>query len=235
MVDINTSHDYDQKARRELIEELRPKSPTNTLGGLIPPAPDLLTAVLSTYHIEEAEKKELTDPIDFLQKNYAGQMIWRFILTHPDIDHMRGLKRLNETVGIANFWDIQHTKASPDSFRNESEKEEWLYYKALRAGHFGLFPLFYIRGRPNDARASASPRWLTSVGSPPMNVMEPFSGIDKRPHIFRSSSRKRCCASVGNTPDNGGSDRAARGRQPAQGQHDDLACLPCVQPRQGGH
>ena len=77
-------------------------------------------------------KKELTDPIEFLKRKYPGQSLFRFILTHPDLDHMRGLKRLHENIGFTNFWDTAHTKPTP-SYRSDADREDWEFYQTLRS------------------------------------------------------------------------------------------------------
>ena len=77
-------------------------------------------------------KKELTDPIEFLKRNYPRQSLFRFILTHPDLDHMRGLKRLHESIGFTNFWDTAHTKPTPN-YRSDSDREDWEFYQTLRS------------------------------------------------------------------------------------------------------
>jgi competence protein ComEC len=105
------------------------------------------------YAIDEAAKEavkaraalELTDPIAFLKRNYPGQQIWRFVLTHPDLDHMRGLKNLYEHIGIANFWDTNHTKQIPN-FRGDPDKEDWDFYQTLRAGSLSANARKYVRG-----------------------------------------------------------------------------------------
>jgi phosphoribosyl 1,2-cyclic phosphodiesterase len=77
--------------------------------------------------------KELTDAIAFLKREYPGRSLFRFILTHPDLDHMSGLKRLHETIGFTNFWDTAHTKPTP-SFRSDADREDWEFYQTLRGG-----------------------------------------------------------------------------------------------------
>jgi beta-lactamase superfamily II metal-dependent hydrolase len=80
----------------------------------------------------------LTNPIDFVLRQTPGHTIHRYIQTHPDLDHMRGLAALREhRVDIANFWDTQHDKV-PD-FRSNSDRDhvEWAEYQRLRSGRAG--------------------------------------------------------------------------------------------------
>ncbi len=52
----------------------------------------------------------LQDPIEFLNKNYPDEPIFRFVLTHPDMDHMSGLDELYRSRTITNFWDTNNNK-----------------------------------------------------------------------------------------------------------------------------
>jgi beta-lactamase superfamily II metal-dependent hydrolase len=100
----------------------------------------------------EKAKTELTDPIAFMHQNYPGQALWRFVLTHPDLDHMRGIKCLYENIGFHNFWDTTHTKELFD-FRSDDDKEDWEFYQQLRTGAFGIYPRFYTQGDQHYAFA----------------------------------------------------------------------------------
>jgi len=59
--------------------------------------------------------------------------IHRFILTHPDMDHMDGIKDLFDYARPTNFWDTNNNKEC-DSFGYGSpyREEDWNFYKALR-------------------------------------------------------------------------------------------------------
>ena len=45
-----------------------------------------------------------TDPIRYLESKGLSS-IWRFILTHPDMDHMDGIADFFAAFPPANFWD----------------------------------------------------------------------------------------------------------------------------------
>ena len=70
---------------------------------------------------------------------------WRYIQTHPDLDHMRGLKNLHEHVGFHNFWDTEHTKPTPN-YRSDADKDDWEYYQKLREGTLGAQIHKFTRG-----------------------------------------------------------------------------------------
>lgn len=75
---------------------------------------------------------DLTNPIAHIKA--IGKPVFRYIQTHPDLDHMRGLATLKaEGLGITNFWDTKHQK-KPD-FNSDSDKEHWQEYQRLRIGN----------------------------------------------------------------------------------------------------
>ena len=61
--------------------------------------------------------------------------IFRFILTHPDMDHMDGLDALADTFTLSNFWDTGTRREKPD-FSEESPylETDWERYVRLRDG-----------------------------------------------------------------------------------------------------
>ena len=78
--------------------------------------------------------EEPTNPIDYA-RSLGITNIWRFILTHPDMDHMDGFKRVGDRLGIANFWDSGARKsAKPDFEGSPYREEDWDTYVAVRDG-----------------------------------------------------------------------------------------------------
>jgi competence protein ComEC len=129
LIDINNSQDPDKETVEEYAQDRG-----GTLGsGLV---------------LDEARAdavKDLTDPIEYIKTHYPDKSLFRFILTHPDLDHMRGIKRLHEEIGFTNFWDIAHTKPNPE-FWSDADKEDWNHYQSLRDGELNLKPKRYHRG-----------------------------------------------------------------------------------------
>lgn len=78
--------------------------------------------------------ERLTNPIVYL-KQLGAKKIWRFILSHPDMDHMDGLSKLHEEIGFNNFWDsgFRRTTSKPefDNGFNRYKKEDWDLYESL--------------------------------------------------------------------------------------------------------
>lgn len=88
--------------------------------------------------LEEA-KGRLTNPIDYLKENFKGKSIFRYIQTHPDMDHMAGLHRLwvEENFAIQNFWDTSHCiskdEAAMQTGPAKYDVRDWRAYLRLRA------------------------------------------------------------------------------------------------------
>lgn len=137
MVDVNNSQCYDEESKADLIEEVLRKSYSSQAGissiypSMRPKTPGFLEYSAASIQVEKSAKEELTDPIEFMQCTYPGQKLWRFILTHPDLDHMRGLKRVYDAIGFDNFWDTMNLKVI-ENFRSEEDKVDWQFYQQLR-------------------------------------------------------------------------------------------------------
>lgn len=73
----------------------------------------------------------LTNPIEYLGDN---NKIFRYVQTHPDMDHMDGLYKLKEKCKIIYFWDTKNKKPKPDFNENYSKgiPEDWETYQELR-------------------------------------------------------------------------------------------------------
>src|SRR5438552_3460135 len=96
MIDINNSQEYDSSTLSEIVAERRQQRAlasalgTPFRGAQLGGAAASL-GLLGDYNLMEEAKKaareEITDPVAFMQRNYSGRRLWRFILTHPDLDH----------------------------------------------------------------------------------------------------------------------------------------------------
>lgn len=73
-----------------------------------------------------------TNPIDYLSSICNGKPIFRFILTHPDMDHMDGIQKLFATFEIWNFWDTNHQKNLSGADWTQYRKEDWEFYESIR-------------------------------------------------------------------------------------------------------
>ncbi len=78
------------------------------------------------------QKSYPENPIDYL-KNRNIHTIFRFILTHPDMDHMDGIKALFSSFEVVNFWDTDNTKIMDDTAEwGKYNKDDWDFYQDIR-------------------------------------------------------------------------------------------------------
>lgn len=80
----------------------------------------------------------LVDPCGYFDEYIDTPWVFRYIQTHPDMDHMSCLWRffwLGDRP-LENMWDVVHTKDfDEDKFdKNRYEWNDWLTYKQLRNG-----------------------------------------------------------------------------------------------------
>lgn len=64
--------------------------------------------------------------IDDLRSAGKGKNIWRFISTHPDDDHFKGLDKLDDAISIRNFYVVKNQAAK------ENDSTSWDRYCELR-------------------------------------------------------------------------------------------------------
>lgn len=74
-------------------------------------------------NMDDTNKKQITDEI---KKEFSRKKICRFISTHPDEDHIRGLKYLDDEIHILNFYCVQNEATKGD------ETEDFERYCELR-------------------------------------------------------------------------------------------------------
>ena len=87
---------------------------------------------------EEYYRSLLVDPTDYYLDHFKGRSVFRYIQTHPDMDHMSGLCRFfwQEEVSLVNFWDTLHKKDfDEDEFdKSRYDWSDWLVYKLMQGG-----------------------------------------------------------------------------------------------------
>ena len=95
------------------------------------------------YH----QKGHPTNPIAYLKQVVKTDSIFRYIQTHPDMDHMDGIKDLFNSFSVINFWDTENTKYIPnDSDFGPYNREDWEFYQKIRIGQKGLTVLNLYAG-----------------------------------------------------------------------------------------
>ena len=80
------------------------------------------------------QNKHPVNPIEYLNK-FNINSVFRFILTHPDMDHMDGIKDFFECFNPANFWDTDNDKEIEFKQGSPYSEEDWNFYKQIRDGN----------------------------------------------------------------------------------------------------
>lgn len=147
MMDINNADQLDDDSRRELAESYG-------ITGTDYQA-SLLTARMfnqsfrKTYLQSKGYDVDLTDPVNYYLARWRGKHIFRFILSHADLDHIRGVKRIaQERIPIYNLWDTDHNIEEKDC-KTDDDKAEWAEYQKLRKCTTQPTVLFNYRGDKN--------------------------------------------------------------------------------------
>ena len=103
-------------------------------------APGTLQAVLAEFAKVERgitgnfqQKKHPVNPISYMRA-HGITSIFRYVQTHPDMDHMDGIEALFREFSPTNFWDTNNTKEMPaSSWQDSSYREsDWKFYRNLR-------------------------------------------------------------------------------------------------------
>jgi competence protein ComEC len=87
-------------------------------------------AALAEAALYEAK---LVNPIDWYRERF-GTSLWRFILSHPDADHMAGIRHLlNGEINVDMFWDLEHTRQIGEAgdYQNEAALRDAIAYYAF--------------------------------------------------------------------------------------------------------
>jgi competence protein ComEC len=177
MIDINNGDDLDSESAKDIAKAYGIENYGIKLA---------LARALGENREELLEKSgydiELTNPVLFLKGKYSNRGLFRYIQTHADLDHMRGLVALrNEGIGIQNFWDTNHDK-EPD-FHWPGDKEEWNEYLQLAGGKRGNKALYLTRDRHGqfynrDSSGNPPGDGLEILSPPPEMITEIRKGVD---------------------------------------------------------
>lgn len=89
-----------------------------------------------------------TNPLDFLGK-MGVTSIFRFILTHPDMDHLDGFNNLVENYSVSNFWDNGLTKDKPDFSGSPYDEKDWDRYIKVKENKDGIKTISPLAGAKN--------------------------------------------------------------------------------------
>lgn len=80
------------------------------------------------------QKAHPVNPIEYL-KAFNISNVFRFILTHPDMDHMDGIRHFIEEFSPPNFWDTDNNKQCEFTEGSPYSADDWEFYRSLRDGN----------------------------------------------------------------------------------------------------
>jgi beta-lactamase superfamily II metal-dependent hydrolase len=76
---------------------------------------------------------EPVNPIEYMAQHNIDD-VFRFILTHADMDHMDGIKDIFEVFKPDNFWDTNNNKVIDQFEGTRYRAEDWKFYTDMRDG-----------------------------------------------------------------------------------------------------
>src|SRR6476469_2343402 len=78
------------------------------------------------------QKENPENPIEYL-RDRGIQSVFRFIVTHPDMDHIAGITSFFTAFSPVNFWDTDNNiEKNQWSNYGRFDKRDWGFYKRLR-------------------------------------------------------------------------------------------------------
>jgi beta-lactamase superfamily II metal-dependent hydrolase len=126
VIDINVSTEMDSDSYAELLEEAKDSlEPLDKLIYSLSGLTDQEIFKRTGYHID------FSHPVPYIQVLNPSS-IFRFISTHPHMDHITGLKTLKEEIGITNFWIVKNQFTPDQATLSDSETDDWALYKKFR-------------------------------------------------------------------------------------------------------
>lgn len=96
-----------------------------------------LTGLLAGYSQNQKDNPE--NPIKYLL-DHGVSSVFRFILTHPDMDHMDGIKAFFNIFKPVNFWDTANKEDKQSFVCSPYNEEDWRFYKDLRDSNSNTDP-----------------------------------------------------------------------------------------------
>ena len=78
------------------------------------------------------QKDHPVNPISYMKERQISD-IFRYVQTHPDMDHMDGIEAFFDAFSPTNFWDTDNTKEMDSGWSGSPYREtDWKFYKRLR-------------------------------------------------------------------------------------------------------
>lgn len=139
------------------------------------------TASIGKRSWEDYYNSLLVDPADYYKANFASRSIYRYIQTHPDMDHMSGLCRFfwEEDVEVWNFWDTDHEKTfnKSDFDLSPYNWNDWVVYCRMRDGKVQDDDIHKVL---HNLRGTSGDHWtpdFITVLSPSQSLIDHCDGV----------------------------------------------------------
>lgn len=115
--------------RKTVIDVCNASPPDNLSEALIAVSAEAEKGLSGNFR----QKEYPVNPVSYMQDRRISS-IFRYILTHPDMDHMDGIEALFNAFSPLNFWDTGNTKEmSASSWQGSPYREsDWRFYKNMR-------------------------------------------------------------------------------------------------------
>ncbi|MHA1973121.1 MAG: ComEC/Rec2 family competence protein [Candidatus Hodarchaeales archaeon] len=145
IIDINRSSMMDEHSTGELFD---------SLVDLLPPTEKLVHS-LRPYTLQQLYEMNsfdsaITDPIQYILTNNLSP-VFRFISTHPHMDHISGLFELSQRIKLNGLWILQNEFTQERELLSNSQRSDWDFYVRYRDG--GDDDNFWVR-RPKEGASS---------------------------------------------------------------------------------
>lgn len=142
-------------------------------------------------------KLEPTNPIEYLRAAGIGD-IFRFVLTHPDMDHMDGIEDLFGLYPPVNFWDTDNTCEKHDwGAGSPYRRSDWEFYRRLRSGMaVGTKRLVYHAGQDPCDFWSQDGLFVLAPHSDEVSYANRVEDYNELSYVIRFQSAGGCVALV---------------------------------------
>jgi competence protein ComEC len=77
------------------------------------------------------QKADPVNPIRYMRDRGIND-IFRFVVTHPDMDHLDGIKALFDEFSPTNLWDTDNVRENDEWDSYAYSEDDWTFYKNLR-------------------------------------------------------------------------------------------------------
>lgn len=121
------------------------------------------------------QKRNPVNPIEYLQDRGITN-IFRFFLTHPDMDHMGGIKDFFEVFSPPNFWDTENKKEMESFEGSPYNEDDWNFYKKIKLSQQNPKRLV---GYSGDTRKYLNQNEDDTIGGDYLHILAPTSELVK--------------------------------------------------------